>query len=139
MEQNDKTGKVTATVQEIAYSNMFLVEAIFELLAEKGILTGEEVLERIKKLKSEARLQFRWMQWYSERREGARILVRTDSVRRCTPEQARCLTWTRLREYRCKYGRSGQWSHLILERDWQNATPERLPFRILYPNHFTRG
>ena len=62
MEQNDKTGKVTATVQEIAYSNMFLVEAIFELLAEKGILTGEEVLERIKKLKSEATLQFRFIQ-----------------------------------------------------------------------------
>ena len=62
MEQNDKTGKVTATLQEITYSNMFLVEAIFEMLAEQGILTGEEVLERIKKLKSETRLQFRWMQ-----------------------------------------------------------------------------
>ena len=62
MEQNDKTGKVTATLQEITYSNMFLIEAIFELLAEKGILTGEEVLERIKKLKSETKLQFRWLQ-----------------------------------------------------------------------------
>jgi len=59
MGQNVKTGKVTATLQEISYSNMFLVEAIFELLAEGGILTGEEVLERIKKLKSETRLQFR--------------------------------------------------------------------------------
>ena|SRR5436309_13164071 len=62
MEQNDKTGKVTTTLQEITFSNMFLVEAIFELLAEKGILTGEEVLERIKKLKSEATLQFRFIQ-----------------------------------------------------------------------------
>jgi len=62
MEQDDKTGKATATIQEIAYYNMFLTEAILELLAEKGILTGEEVLERVKKLKSEAPLRFRWMQ-----------------------------------------------------------------------------
>jgi hypothetical protein len=38
---------------------MFLTEAIFELPAEKGILTGEEVKERVKKLKSETNLQFR--------------------------------------------------------------------------------
>ncbi len=62
MEQDDKTGKVTATTQEIAYYNMFLTEAIFELLAEKGILTGEEVLERVKKLKSETPVRFRWLQ-----------------------------------------------------------------------------
>lgn len=41
MEQDDKTGKVTATIQGIAYYNTFLVEAMFELLAEKGILTGK--------------------------------------------------------------------------------------------------
>ena len=62
MEQDDKTGKVTTTVQEVAYYNMFLTEAIFELLVEKGILTGEEVLERVKKLKAESPVQFRWMQ-----------------------------------------------------------------------------
>jgi hypothetical protein len=62
MKQDDKTGTVTATIQEIAYYNMFLTEAIFELMAEKGILTGEEVKERIKKLKSETPLQFRWQQ-----------------------------------------------------------------------------
>jgi hypothetical protein len=62
MEQDDKTGKVTATIQEIAHYNMFLTEAIFEILAEKGVLTGEEVKERIKKLKSETPLQFRWLQ-----------------------------------------------------------------------------
>ncbi len=56
MEQDDRTGKVTATIQEIAHYNMLLTEAIFELLAEKGILTGEEVKERIKKLKAETKL-----------------------------------------------------------------------------------
>ena len=54
MEQDEKTGKVMTTIQEVAYYNMFLTEAILELLAEKGILTGEEVLERVKKLKSES-------------------------------------------------------------------------------------
>jgi len=62
MERDEKASKVTATVQEIAYYNMFLTEAIFELLAEKGILTGEEVLERVKKLKSETALHFHWLQ-----------------------------------------------------------------------------
>jgi len=62
MKQDGKTGKVTTTIQEVAYYNMFLTEAILELLAEKGILTGEEVLERVKKLKSESPVQFRWMQ-----------------------------------------------------------------------------
>jgi hypothetical protein len=62
MKQDEKTGKVTTTIQEMAYYNMFLAEAIFELLAEKGILTGEEVLERVKKLKIESPVQFRWMQ-----------------------------------------------------------------------------
>ena len=62
MEQDDKTGKVTATIQEIAHYNMLLTEAIFELLAEKGILTGAEVRDRVKKIKSETALQFRWLQ-----------------------------------------------------------------------------
>jgi hypothetical protein len=62
MVQDDKTGKVTTTIQEVAYYNMFLTEAIFELLAEKGLLSGEEVLERVKKLKSETPLKFRWLQ-----------------------------------------------------------------------------
>ena len=62
MKHDDKTGKVTTTIQEMASYNMFLTEAIFELLEEKGILTGEEVSERVKKLKSESPVQFRWMQ-----------------------------------------------------------------------------
>jgi hypothetical protein len=52
-----KRGKMTATVEQIAYYNMCLTEAIFELLAEKGIVTGSEVMERIKKLKSETEFQ----------------------------------------------------------------------------------
>jgi len=36
MKHDDKTGTVTATIQEIAYYNMFLTEPIFQLLAEKA-------------------------------------------------------------------------------------------------------
>jgi hypothetical protein len=42
-----KEGKVTASVEELAHYNMLLTEAIYELLADKGILSKEEVLERI--------------------------------------------------------------------------------------------
>ena len=33
--------------------NLLLLEAMFELLAERGILTGEEVLSRIERLKTQ--------------------------------------------------------------------------------------
>jgi hypothetical protein len=53
-----KEGNVTASVAEIAQYNMLLTEAIFEILAEKDVLTGAEVLERVKKLKAETKLNF---------------------------------------------------------------------------------
>ena len=62
MKQDEKTGELTATAQEVALYNMFMTEAIFELLADKGILTGEEVKERMKKIKTETTLRFRWVQ-----------------------------------------------------------------------------
>lgn len=54
-----KDGSVTASIEEIAHYNMLMTEAIFELLAEKGILTGTEVKERIQKLKAETKLNYR--------------------------------------------------------------------------------
>ena len=54
-----KDGSVTASLEEVAQYNMLMTEAIFELLAEKGILTGVEVKERITKLKAETKLTFR--------------------------------------------------------------------------------
>ncbi len=62
MQHDDRTGKVTATVQEIAQYSMVLAEALFELLAEKEILTGAEVKERVAKLRNETHLQLRWLQ-----------------------------------------------------------------------------
>jgi hypothetical protein len=54
-----KDGKVTATIEEIAQYNMLLTEAVVELLAEKGILTGAEVKERIQKLKANTQVNLR--------------------------------------------------------------------------------
>jgi len=59
MQADPETGRVTATIEELAHYNMFLVEAIFELLAEKGILSGEEVKERVKKLRDETKINLR--------------------------------------------------------------------------------
>jgi hypothetical protein len=50
---------VTASFEEVVRYNMLLTEAIFELLAERNVLNGAEVLERVKKLKSEATVSFR--------------------------------------------------------------------------------
>ena len=44
--QGDSKGRVTASIDELAVYNMLLVEAVVELLTERGVLTGEEVKER---------------------------------------------------------------------------------------------
>jgi hypothetical protein len=50
-----------AMFQKATYYNSFLIEAIFELLAEKCILTGEEVVERVRKLKDEGGPNQAWV------------------------------------------------------------------------------
>jgi hypothetical protein len=47
---------------DITLYNMFLTEAIFELLAERGILTGEEVRAHVEKLRNDMPKQSRWRQ-----------------------------------------------------------------------------
>jgi hypothetical protein len=67
MANDEKNKEVVMSPEKLALYNMALAEAMFELLAEKGILTGPEILERVKKLKSDAQIQdaqiqFRWLQ-----------------------------------------------------------------------------
>jgi hypothetical protein len=50
--------KVKASVETMAYYNMILTEAIFQLLEEKGLLKRQEVKDRIEKLKAETKLSF---------------------------------------------------------------------------------
>jgi hypothetical protein len=59
MQQDDKTGEVTASIEELAVYNMLLSEALFEILADKGLVTRAEVTERIKKLRSETKVNLR--------------------------------------------------------------------------------
>jgi hypothetical protein len=43
----------TRNFQELAYSNMLTLNALVELLSEKGLLAKQEVLERVKKLQAQ--------------------------------------------------------------------------------------
>jgi hypothetical protein len=54
--------KVKTSVETMAYYNMILTEAIFQLLEEKGLLTRDQVKERIEQLKKETKLSFQMIQ-----------------------------------------------------------------------------
>jgi hypothetical protein len=43
--------KETVSVEELAISNMYVQEALVNLLTKKGILTKEEILEEIRLIK----------------------------------------------------------------------------------------
>ena len=53
-----KGDNVTASFEEVVRYNMLLTEALVELLAERNVLSGAEVLERVKKLKTQAAVTF---------------------------------------------------------------------------------
>ena len=59
MISDGNTGEVTASIEEIAVYNMLLSEALYEILADKGVVTHAEVTERIKKLKTETKVNLR--------------------------------------------------------------------------------
>jgi len=56
MNQDDKKDQAPSSIEETAIHGMALTEALYEILADKGVLTGERVIERIKKLKSEIKV-----------------------------------------------------------------------------------
>ncbi len=41
--------QATVSVKEVAYSNMMTLNALVELLGEKGVVTKQEVSDRIKR------------------------------------------------------------------------------------------
>ena len=45
----------TVSFEELAYSNMLTLNVLVELLAEKGLVGKDEILERVKQLQSQAR------------------------------------------------------------------------------------
>lgn len=56
MKEGFKAGRVKTSFEELALSNMVLVEALTELLVEKGLLSQEDVMDQVKKLKAETRV-----------------------------------------------------------------------------------
>jgi hypothetical protein len=50
----------TVTYEELAYSTMLQVQALVELLEEKGILTQREILQRVKRLQAQAAKRPMW-------------------------------------------------------------------------------
>ena len=46
--------KETVSVEELAMSNMYVQEALVNLLTKKGILTEEEILEEIRLIKEKS-------------------------------------------------------------------------------------
>ena len=46
----------TVTFEQLSYSNMLTLNALVELLTEKGVLTRPEIIERIKKLQGETKV-----------------------------------------------------------------------------------
>ncbi len=59
MRDDPKSGKVTVSFEELAYTNMIVVEALVELLVEKNLLDRAAMAERVKKLKEETKVNFR--------------------------------------------------------------------------------
>ncbi len=56
MDQDDMKVQAPTSIEEIAIYGRALTEALYEILADKGILTGENIIERIKKLNSEIKV-----------------------------------------------------------------------------------
>jgi hypothetical protein len=50
---NGPPKRTTVSFEELTYSNMLQLQALVELLDEKGLLTQHDVLERVKRLRAE--------------------------------------------------------------------------------------
>ncbi|MGD0696487.1 MAG: hypothetical protein ABSB82_16825 [Terriglobia bacterium] len=54
-----KSERQTVSFEELAYSNMLTLNALVELLDERGILAKRDVLDRLKKLQDETAMRRR--------------------------------------------------------------------------------
>ncbi len=52
-ENTDKTGRTEVSSDELVYSNMMSIEALFRVLQTKGVVTQREVLDELTILKEE--------------------------------------------------------------------------------------
>ena len=54
-----KSNRRTVSFEEVALSNMLTLNALVELLDERGILSRQDVLDRVKKLRGEMTVKHR--------------------------------------------------------------------------------
>ncbi len=52
---SDQDKRITVRVEELALSNTMTLNALVELLEEKGVVSKQEVLDRIKRLQEQTR------------------------------------------------------------------------------------
>ena len=62
-----KWSMTNTPIEELAVYNTLLSEALYEILADKGLVTRAEVTERIKKLRSETKVNLRRPQLNDQR------------------------------------------------------------------------
>jgi hypothetical protein len=58
MDQKDKNVDVPNSIEEVAIHGKALTEALYEILADKGVLTQMEVIARTRKLTTEIKVNF---------------------------------------------------------------------------------
>jgi hypothetical protein len=58
MAHSSKPSRPTVSFEELAYSNMLIVQALVELLADKGLVGNAEVMARVKRLRQETKVSF---------------------------------------------------------------------------------
>jgi len=54
MTQKPNSGCSTVSFEELAYSNMLIIQALVEILTEKGLVGTKELTERVKRLRHES-------------------------------------------------------------------------------------
>jgi hypothetical protein len=54
--QNDKEVQAPNSIEEISIRGKAISQALYEVLENKGILTGVEIIKRIKELKNEVKV-----------------------------------------------------------------------------------
>ena len=59
MNPDNNSPKALNSIDEVAKHGMLLTDALYEVLADKGIVSGDRIIERIKKLKSEIKVNAR--------------------------------------------------------------------------------
>jgi hypothetical protein len=52
----NQASRQTVTFEQLSYSNMLTLNALVELITEKGVLTRPEILARVEKLQSETKV-----------------------------------------------------------------------------------